>query len=1033
MSSKPTPAGHWVTSLHNKPLAGYALAITLMGLALALRLVIAPVEAGLQYVTFFPVVTLVAVIAGRRPAFLSIGLGIILATWIFTPPYWMLDGETLIRSFWSNTVFLLDGLIVAFSIDAMHRYRQQYQAELAESNMLLAQRESDLLALQKFEAIIQSSEDAIISKSLEGIIQSWNPGAEKIFGYTAQEAIGHPMLMLFPPELQHEEADILARIRAGERIEHFETTRQRKDGKLIHISSSMSPVLDGAGVVTGVSKIARDITHTVETQRQLDLFFELSSDLLCIAGSDGYFKRANPAFTLTLGWCTEEMLGRPYLNFVHPDDHLATQQAVEVQLERGERILHFENRYRHRDGSWRTLSWASVPGANGLMYATARDVTEQRAMENALRDNELRTRSILDNVADGIITIDRYGEVKTYNPACEKLFGFTPDEVIGRNVRMLMPEPYHSEHDGYLARYEKTGEQHILGVGRSGGREVVGRRKDGSTFPMSLAVNEMVMSDEKYFIGIVHDITERKRVELELIRAKERAEQANRVKTSFLASMSHEVRTPLGGMLGMLELLSLSELDNEQMETLNTAWASGRGLLRIVNDILDWSKIEEGKLAIVPVPTILGLLLQEVIDTYSRVASAKSLLLWQHVDSRLVHAYMLDQLRLSQVLNNFVSNAIKFTERGEVEIRAELVEETKQGDVIRFAVKDTGIGIPEQDHGRLFQSYEQASGETARMYGGTGLGLAICRRLTEMMEGELGMVSTPDRGSTFSITLTLPRTDAAVVMATPHQVEETQRAIKPLFTGGQDAPQVLVVDDHPTNRELLARQVKILGLRATTAENGRVAVSLWRDGRFALIISDCHMPDMDGYEMARTIRRIEASAQRQRTPIIAWTANALSEEQERIEAAGMDELLVKPVNLMQLRHMLKKWLLPASAQTPESGGNKPAAAPDGPIDHGVLDAILSDPAEQKQLLLDFVQHIRTDRGRLGELLTQQDRAAVQSTAHRMKGSCRMVGARRMGDACAAMEQAAKAGDMDAAAATITELDAATEEMSSWLK
>ena len=927
----------WTTAhtLHDKPLAAYLLAVVFMLIALAIRLAIAPIEAGLQFVTFFPAVTLAAVAGGWRPGLLATLIGMWLATWIFTPPYWVIDLESLTNSLWSNLVFLLDGCVVSFSIDAMHRYRKQYQAELTESQLsennlqaLMAQREADFVALQKFEAIIRSTDDAIISTSFDGIIESWNPGAEKIFGYTAQDAIGKSMLMLIPAERTQEEAGIFSRIARGGHIEHFEAVRRRKDGRLAYLSISVSPILNGERQVIGVSEIARDMT-------------------------------------------------------------------------------------------------------------------EQHAAAEELRKSNERINSIINTMVDGLISIDERGMMETFNPAAERIFGYAAAEVTGKNVNMLMPEPYRSQHDAYLSRYLATGEPHILGAGQSGGREVTGQRKDGSTFPMALAVSEMLLGERRYFTGIVHDISVRKHADDLQREAKERAEQASRIKAAFLASMSHEIRTPLGGMLGMLELLSMSHLDAEQTATLETAWASGRGLLRIVNDILDWSKIEESKLEITPMPTALEPLLQDVANTYSYAPSAKSLIMRQHVDSRLATAYLVDQLRLSQVLNNFVSNAFKFTEQGEIELRAELLESQAAGDLIRFSVKDTGIGISKEDQKNLFQNYSQASADTARLYGGTGLGLAICRRLAEMMGGELGLLSEPGRGSVFSITLTLPRSDSIVEMPVPRHSDVAQRGIQPLFTDGMDAPLVLVVDDHPTNRELLARQIKMLGLSAQTAENGRAGVSLWRDGRFAMVITDCHMPDMDGYEMTKSIRKIEATEGRARIPVIAWTANALSEEQERIEKAGMDELLVKPVNLRELRRMLSKWLMPhghsrenigedAGAELSRPGFNPSSQTP-SPIDYSVLDTVMTDKSEQKTLLHNFINYIRTDRIKLGDVLAQNDRAAVQSAAHRMKGSCRMVGAARLGDACDTIEQSARQGNLDAAHATVAALDAAIHELETFIK
>lgn len=737
----------------------------------------------------------------------------------------------------------------------------------------------------------------------KGHVITWNQGAERLKGYTAGEIIGRHFSIFHTPEAVaagKPDAELAQAIEQG-RMED-EGWRVRKDGSRFWANIVITPLYNDEGEAVGFSKITRDLTARKEAENQFDRFFALSLDMLCISSADGYFKRVNPAFTKTLGWSTEEMLSHPYLFFVHPDEHAATLREVERQVAAGESVLKFENRYRHKDGSWRILSWVSVPDKDGLMFATARDVTDYR-----------------------------------------------------QAARMLEA-------------------------------------------------------------------------------AKEQAELANRAKDSFLATMSHEIRTPLTGMLGMLELLSLTQLDKDQRATLDAAWDSGRGLLRIVSDILDWSKIEEGKLELSSRPVLIPQLLQEVVNTYSRVASIKSLLLWQHADARLNSSYIVDPLRLSQILNNFVSNAIKFTQQGEIELRAELLNHVESGDRIRFSVKDTGMGIAKETQQNLFQRYRQESADTARMYGGTGLGLAICRRLAEMMDGLIEVHSEPGQGSVFSITLTLP------ISATPGEVvgnthpEVQQREVQPLFSDSADAPLVLAVDDHPINRDLLARQLKLLGLRAETAENGKVALSMWRDGNYALVITDCHMPEMNGYELSREIRRIEAGEGRSHIPVIAWTANALAEEAGRCYAAGMDELLVKPANLAQLKKTLAKWLSIAGAgegdaiktQHDRENGLEPI------IDYEVLNMVVADRTAHDRVLKDFQKHISRDHAKLTGVLEQGDCEHVETIAHRMKGSSRMVGAKHLAQACEVIELAARNGDLAKANEAKPQLDGAIGQLADFL-
>ncbi len=494
---------------------------------------------------------------------------------------------------------------------------------------------------------------------------------------------------------------------------------------------------------------------------------------------------------------------------------------------------------------------------------TARKQVEavQALLDQRLRDSNGRLQAILDTVGDGVLTIDEHGNIETLNPAGERIFGYAAAELVGHNIKRLLPEACHAEHDDYLEHCRVT-EASVIGVRR----EVLGRRKGGSTFPLELALNEMRLGGERRYTGIARDLSERKqaveqlnlfftlsldilaiwtldgyftrvspafsktvgwsaeeilaRPILEFVHPDDRAATLREIekmastgenvlqfenrylhkdgsvrvlswrsvvyeggvvfssardvtgvreaeqavvatKDAFLATMSHEIRTPLNGLLGMLELLSLWQLDGEQGETLEIARDSGRSLVRIIDDILDFGKIAAGKLEIRTSPVSIQQLLRRTVNTFHAVASAKDLTLKQTVDPRISPSLLADPMRVSQILNNLVSNALKFTTEGHVDVRAELVGRQDGAETVRLSVKDTGIGMEPEVQQRLFQPFEQAGAFTAGLYGGTGLGLSISRRLAEMMGSTIEVKSALGEGATMSVTLTLPISETA--------------------------------------------------------------------------------------------------------------------------------------------------------------------------------------------------------------------------------------------------------------------------------
>lgn len=799
-----------------------------------------------------------------------------------------------------------------------------------------------------------------------------------------------------------------------------EMTLQRQQGRVLMVLLAALAIVAGL-LIALFLEIRREIIARTLTEQDLraseeNLSITLNSigDGVLVTDAAGCITRLNPIAERLTGWTNAAAKGQPVAEVFHIVNAKtlapATIPVAEVLAQGVIHGLANDTLLLARDGREYAIadSCAPIRDHRDAIIGTVlvfRDVTEEYAVQSALRASEERYRTLFESMDEGFCVVkmiyNAAGDPVDYriletNPAFNTQTGLQLS--LGKTVRELLPDQ-NIQWLILFAQIARTGEPRRF-------TDYVGslqRHYDVFAFRIGEAAEQRVGF-------LLRDITASKQAEQQLVAAKEQAELANRTKDSFLATMSHEIRTPLSGMLGMLEVLSLTSLDEEQKELLRTASDSSKSLLRIVNDILDWAKIEAGKMALSPQVTEIRQLSQEVINTYARLASAKGLILAQHVDPRVSLAHLVDGLRLSQILNNFVSNAIKFTSSGMITLRAELVDRRGIDEHIRFAVEDTGIGIAEDQQQRLFQHYQQGSVDTARLYGGTGLGLTICKHLAELMGGQIGLISQPGRGSTFSITLTLPVVAASEPLFAPSPADERQTP--QLFDNGQDAPQLLAVDDHPINRDLLARQLKLLGLRVDTVADGRAALARWREGGYALLITDCHMPEMDGYALTRAIRESEAAEQRRRTPIIAWTANALAEEAARCRDAGMDDVLIKPVNMMQLRRTLARWLGDAHAIPTVDTSPTDATTP---IDMTELRQIVPDKADQLRMLREFQAHLRADHDRLTDLLTQGRPEEVRRLAHRMKGASGAVGAKPLATVCSTLEQAA--ANQDAAAMT----------------
>ncbi|MHB1185173.1 MAG: ATP-binding protein [Desulfobulbia bacterium] len=409
---------------------------------------------------------------------------------------------------------------------------------------------------------------------------------------------------------------------------------------------------------------------------------------------------------------------------------------------------------------------------------------------------------------------------------------------------------------------------------------------------------------ESLNLELIAENDRRKATESELVLARDAAEAASRAKDEFLANMSHEIRTPMNGILGTLQLLQDTKMDAAQIDYVKTAYSSAEGLLSILNDILDFSKIAARKLVLEDIPFSLRALVDELVTLLSHSAKVKDVALIAEIDPHLPEMLIGDPTRVRQVLTNFITNAIKFTEQGEVRVRVRCLSAFASRVMLRLEVRDTGIGIPEEKQHDLFQSFTQGDGSTTRKYGGTGLGLAIVRQLILMMGGRIGVESEPGQGSVFWCELDFP-------VATMGRQGEEQKAEATQAEGALQG-HILLVEDNKVNQMVAAKMLDAMGLTVDLAENGEKALAALAGKHYDLVLMDCQMPVLDGYQATRAFRAQEPKGKRP-LPIIAMTANAMQGDREKCLEAGMNDYLAKPVKKELLRKLLGQWLAPSSS------------------------------------------------------------------------------------------------------------------------
>ncbi len=1014
---------------------------------------------------------------------------------------------------------------------------------------------------KRFAALVNASPMGTLLLSPDGTIEFANVAALDLLAPGERDLVGRTMESLLSSRALKDFPDGLPLAAAGTRLDLGRLELLGPDDEPLMVEADLAGVAGSDGdVLTMVSvRDLRDELRAARTLAERERFlagiFQNAGVGIVVTDPDGTIRDANVTFREYVGQELTELLGTTFRELLHPDER---DEGGRILAALGRGALNgfvTEHRYLREGGalSWGETRSAALRDANDEVERIIVAVTDLTARRRA----NATFRAVFEHSDDAYLILRR-GHVEDANQSALELFGV---RGVNELSMPLLSPPFAPE---VLPTGQESAEvgPEILErawAGTTFRGEWAVRRPDATEAPIGVALVPVEIGDDDALLVVAHDLTQRKQFERELVVARDEAESAARAKSDFLATMSHEIRTPMNGVIGMIDLLAQSSLSPDQQRMITTTRDSAFALLAIINDVLDFSKIEAGKLELEQVPVSMHDLIDAVCEMLGKNAGDAGLDLQGLVENDVPDAVLGDSVRLRQILFNLVGNAIKFTRQGRVDIVASRVER-EDGAMLQVAVRDTGIGMTQEQIGNLFKPFTQAESSTTRQFGGTGLGLSIVLRLVQLMQGEVVVDSEPGEGSAFIIRIPLqaadpgdstlpdltgiralvcaadspereavrtyleragvafeetdvagivprlsegPRTDVVYLgsgvdpvdrvrvrgqaesrpamastafvagmphgssLAAPDLPDTTLVPAAPLTRGGlihavavavgridaiatstDQAPEhaltredalaagqlLLVAEDNRTNQEVIRRQLALLGYHADIVDDGLEAIEAMASTTYAALLTDCHMPRVDGFELTHRIRE-GLDAPGERIPIVAITANAMQGEGERCLAEGMDDYLTKPLELDRLQASLIRWVgLPAAVGSPAravpsavarpaprpavaaTAATRPAAEVEGQagelpiLDSTVLERMLrGDRATARVLMADFVPTARELVDAAVEGLAAGDGSELVRAGHTLKSSARAVGALQLGETCEGLEEAARDG------------------------